>query len=481
PDAGDALVETSWDLSGTGRLVAIGWASINPSDRIHDRSIALIDTASGARRELGRVPGVVHAAPRFGPDDLWLVAQRYLRSADGYAHRSLWRYDLAADAATDLTGTWDRWPAPWAVSRASSTQTAILTTAEDRARTPLFAVDPDTGAATLLGPSDGSWDFVAAVPGQHAVVGVRSSLLAPPDLAHLDLATGVLTPLARLSGFTLDPATVARVRELAVPVAARADGTERTLQAFLVEPVAPADGHTPGNGRTLFWIHGGPVASWSDHWHWRWSSLAMAARGYRVVLPNPSGSTGFGMDWVNDIWGNTWGGRCYDDLMRTVAFLEAEHGLAARDMVAMGGSFGGYMTNWIGGQTDRFRLLVTHASLFDMSAFHGVTDVPAWWELMMGDHPWGGRDFDRYSPHRFVSHWKTPTLVLHGERDFRVPLGEGLALFEALQRHGVPSELAVFPDENHWILKPRNIVAWYETVLDFFDRRWDDAPPSPTS
>jgi dipeptidyl aminopeptidase/acylaminoacyl peptidase len=167
--------------------------------------------------------------------------------------------------------------------------------------------------------------------------------------------------------------------------------------------------------------------------------------------------------------------------MRTVAFLEAEHGLAARDMVAMGGSFGGYMTNWIGGQTDRFRLLVTHASLFDMSAFHGVTDVPAWWELMMGDHPWSGRDFDRYSPHRFVSHWKTPTLVLHGERDFRVPLGEGLALFEALQRHGVPSELAVFPDENHWILKPRNIVAWYETVLDFFDRRWEDAPPSPTS
>ncbi len=206
----------------------------------------------------------------------------------------------------------------------------------------------------------------------------------------------------------------------------------------------------------------------------------MAGQGYRVVMPNPSGSTGFGIDWVNDIWGNTWGERCYDDLMRLVAHLESE-GVRARDMVVMGGSFGGYMTNWIGTRGDRFRALVTHASLFDMRAFHGVTDFPAWWELMMGGAPWSDPEFDRYSPSRFVSGWKTPTLILHGEKDYRVPVGEGLALFEALQAHRVPSELVIFPDENHWILKPNNVIAWYETVLGFIDRVWStEAMGSPS-
>ena len=165
--------------------------------------------------------------------------------------------------------------------------------------------------------------LVEIVPG---VVGVRSGLLDPPEPYLLDLATGVLRPLARLSGFVppSHPPTVDELRIEVAPDGARA----RTMHAFVIEPARP-------NGRTLVWIHGGPVAAWGDHWHWRWSALAMAEAGYRVIQPNPSGSTGYGMDWVNDIWGNSWGGRCYDDLMQLVARLEAD-GARAHDMVMMG-------------------------------------------------------------------------------------------------------------------------------------------------
>jgi len=140
--------------------------------------------------------------------------------------------------------------------------------------------------------------------------------------------------------------------------------------------------------------------------------------------------------------------------------------------MAMGGSFGGYMTNWIGTQTARFRCLITHASVFTMAQFTGTTDHPAWWYLEMGgENPYADpQRFDRYAPVQHVAKWKTPCLVIHGEKDYRCPINEGLNLFEALQYHKVPSELLVFPDENHWILKPRNIVVWYETVLGFLGR-----------
>jgi dipeptidyl aminopeptidase/acylaminoacyl peptidase len=141
-------------------------------------------------------------------------------------------------------------------------------------------------------------------------------------------------------------------------------------------------------------------------------------------------------------------------------------------MIAMGGSFGGYMANWLGGSTDRFRGIVTHASLFHMDAFALTTDVPAWFQLEIGGGPIRERElFDKYSPHRRVTNWKTPALVIHGEKDYRVPIGEGLALFEALQLHGVESELLVFPDEGHWIERPRNIEAWYESIGEWVKQR----------
>ena len=136
----------------------------------------------------------------------------------------------------------------------------------------------------------------------------------------------------------------------------------------------------------------------------------------------------------------------------------------------MGGSFGGYMTNWIGTQTDRFDALMTHAGLFDLHQFYGTTDGPAYWSRTFQQNVYEDRNaFDKYSPARFVKNWKTPTLVIHGEKDYRVPISEALYLFDALQYFEVESELLIFPDENHWILRPQNVVVWYQSIARFFD------------
>jgi dipeptidyl aminopeptidase/acylaminoacyl peptidase len=220
---------------------------------------------------------------------------------------------------------------------------------------------------------------------------------------------------------------------------------------------------------TLFWIHGGPIGAFADGWHWRWNPLVFVSQGYAVVLPNPRGSTGFGFDYISGIWGNVWGDGCYRDLMKVADAVEARDDIGP--MAAMGGSFGGYMSNWIGGNTTRFRCIVTHASIFSCWTFHGTTDHPAWWALEMQSTPYSDPEHhDRYSPQRFVQNWKSPTLVIHGEKDYRCPISEGIALFEALQLHRVESELLVFPDEGHWIMRPKNIVSWYTSIADFMGR-----------
>ena len=478
PDAGQALHEGTWDLAPDGAAVAATWGIVSPHDRIHDRPLALIPTDGTPARFIGGGPGVVNASPLFSPDGRSLVASRYTRSPQRYGRRTLWCYDREAvdGAPRELTAAWQGWPLPWAWSADGAT---VYVTSDQHGQHPVFAVTAATGAVTCLGDpqTSGSYANLAPVPGGALLAGVRSSLLEAPEPVLLDLSAppAAVAPrvVARLSGFGLDQgAAIARVRSLDAAI-----GDGRKMQFFIVEPVAPPEGET----EVFWWIHGGPVAAWTNAWHWRWCALLLVAQGYTVVLPNPAGSTGFGDAWINDIWGNVWGNRCYEDLMGLVEVLEYDEDILPANTVVMGGSFGGYMVNWIGGSTDRFRLLVSQAGIFSMSSFYAMTDMPAWWLLMMGDTPY--RDaigFGRYSPNRKVSHWRTPTLIVHGERDYRVPVGESLALFEALDYHRVPAELVIFPDEHHWLLKPHNAIAWFDLLLDFVARHWEPAAePAP--
>lgn len=447
--------EADFALSEDGAQVALTFSRFNPEDHLYDTGILLLDTATGARRELVLEPHDSYYALRFHPDGESLVALRRRRSRERHGGVDLVRISLDDGAVEHIELSEDIWPTPECFSPDGE---ILYCSADHRAATPIFAIALATGEVTRVTSAEAGGTHRTLRHTGANLVGIRSSLLQPPapfSVAPEADATPEL--LADLSGFELPDGAIT-IEDLRVT---SSDG--EPCQYYVVKP-ADLDAEAPA----LIWIHGGPISHWSDVWHWRWNSLVAAARGYVTILPNPRGSTGFGQQWVEGIWGNVWGEQCYEDLMAVADAVAAREDVDASRMVAMGGSFGGYMTNWIGGQTDRFCCLLTHAGLANLSSFHDVTDFPAWWRLMFGVDPYDSRDtFDMYSPLRHVADWKSPTLIIHGQQDYRVPVGEALALFAALQHHEVPSELLIFPDENHWILKPRNIVAWYEHVFSF--------------
>ena len=216
----------------------------------------------------------------------------------------------------------------------------------------------------------------------------------------------------------------------------------------------------------VFLIHGGPQGAWHDEWHARWNYAMFASPGYAVVAINPRGSTGYGQQFTDQI-SQDWTGKVYDDLMKGLDHALKTYPFLDRDRVAAaGGSYGGFMVNWIAGHSDRFKTLVSHAGVFDLTSKYGTTEELWFPEWEFGGTPWDKPDVYRsQSPSGFVKNFKTPTLVVHGALDFRVPDAQGLGMFTALQRQGVKSRLVFFPDEGHWILKPANRAEWWDEVL----------------
>ena len=451
PDRTERFPEWSWTVSDDGTAVALTERIPGPA-RMHTSTLELVDVATSKTRTLLADPNVDYGAPYFSPDGRTLLASRAVLIPGQVEHAVLALVPVdEPDALRVLAGDWELEANPKGWTRDGR---QVLATVSERARGRLYAVDVDTGEKTAL-TDDGTCHGVEV--GEGALILQHSSVLTPPRLRRLDPATGVTTDLATLDGLDVDLAEHVKVEEITV-----AGHGGDPVQSWVLSPRSGA------TGRGLLWIHGGPVGDWGDIWHWRWCSALAAAAGFVVALPNPRGSTGFGREFVQGIWNNTWGDACATDVLAVADALAERDDVDADRITAMGGSFGGYMTNWLGTQTDRFESLVTHASLYDFQAFHGATDLPAFWAWQFGLDPWkDGADLDRYNPRAYLNNWRTRTLILHGEKDYRVPIGEALALFEGLQARGVPSELCVFPDENHWILKPRNIIAWYEAWLAF--------------
>jgi dipeptidyl aminopeptidase/acylaminoacyl peptidase len=450
-------IEPDFDLTADGRLIAITRARPG-ADRCEDTDVLLIDAQTAATRALGSGPGANCQWPRFAPDAGTLSVVRSQRSARLAPRPVLELIDVASGACTSRAADWDRWPIQpeWSLDGAE-----LLVCADDMGQTPVFAIDARTGAVRrCVPPASGVCSQLAALP-HGGVAALRSTVLQPPEVVVLD-ARSASEPrsLAPLSGWQGGPPASCEQIEVAA-------GDGSVIHCLLIKPAA-SSGPLP----LAMWIHGGPITMSGDGWHWRWNPLLMVAQGYAVALPNPRGSSGFGQPFVQAIWGNVWGDQCYRDLMAVTDALCARPDIDSQRIAAMGGSFGGYMVNWIGTQTDRFACLVSHAGIVNMAAFTGVTDHPPEWYLEMGgEDPYRDPEhFDRYAPMRHIRQWRTPTLITHGERDYRCPIGEAVSLFEALQHQGIASELLVFPDENHWILKPRNVVAWYQAVLEFTAR-----------
>jgi len=244
-----------------------------------------------------------------------------------------------------------------------------------------------------------------------------------------------------------------------------AEGTK--VEGFLLKP--------PGFDASKkypmkFLIHGGPQGAWGDEWTYRWNAELFAANGYLVVMINPRGSTGYGQTFIDGINGD-WGGKPFVDLMRGLDYVEKTYSFVDKEReCALGASYGGYMINWIIGHSTRFKCLVSHDGMFNAESAYGTTEELWFNEWEFKGMPWTNRAlYRKWSPHEYAAQFKTPTLVVHGQLDYRLDVSEGFQLFTTLQRLKIPSKMLYFPDEGHWVLKPQNSQLWYKTVNDWVD------------
>ncbi|MBA2254397.1 MAG: S9 family peptidase [Chloroflexi bacterium] len=481
PEPGSGLLDAHFDVTADGSTVVTGW--LRAEDVVRPRyDLVAIDRTTGARRTLAG--DAWFEEPAASPDGRWVACIRStLGSPEEAPQTSLWLVELAAgesDLAAgesdpgdhgggpptrgkeavsggDLTPDLDRWPRSplWAPDGK-----AIFFLAEDHGNGAVFRLQLASGKVTRL-TNTGAYTDLCVSPDGARLFALRSALDSPPVPVMLDARAPdqeprqLRSPVEEAGSLEL-PGRVERIEMAA------ADGT--IVESWLVLP--PTAAATTPAPLALF-IHGGPLSSW-DGWTWRWNSQVFAARGYAVLLPDPALSVGYGQAFIQRGWGR-WGEEPFRDLMAAVDGALARDDIDAERTVAMGGSFGGYMANWVAGHTDRFKAIVTHASLWELRGFHGTTDWGPTLELEFGDPYLDASLYEAASPHRFVDAIRTPVLVIHGEKDARVPISEGLRLWTDLRRHGVDARFLYFPDENHWILKPQNSRLWYETVLAFLD------------
>lgn len=481
PDAGTALQHQDAVLSPDGRTLVTQWVRREPRGGQREQLVA-VDVASGERRVLVADPDADVYAPVVSPDSRSVAYLRQTRSTPTEAPQvQLWVAALdGADAAPRrVAADWDRWPHEVVWTRDGS---GLLVGADDLGRGPVFHVDLASDAVTRVTADDAVFSDLRVSPDGATLYALRVSYAAPAHPVRLDLAaalaSGSPVEAVALPAPAPQPALPGSLTEV---TATGEDGSE--VRAWLVLPEgASAAAPAP----LLLWIHGGPLNSWNA-WSWRWNPWIMAARGYAVLLPDPALSTGYGQQFVQRGWG-AWGAAPYTDLMAVTDATVARPDVDEARTAAMGGSFGGYMANWVAGHTDRFRAIVTHASLWALDQFGPTTDDAFYWEREMTPQM-----ALENSPHLFVDRIVTPMLVVHGDKDYRVPIGEGLRLwYELLSRSGLPAgedgetvhRFLYFPDENHWVLSPQQAKVWYQVVERFLaehvlGRTGDDLPPLP--
>lgn len=457
PSPGNSIeLLATFDLTPDGETVVAGrWNdTLDPLEQRLD--LVAIAAGTGEARPLSD-DGAWYSSPSCSPDGAHAVAVRAGNSTpEEVADNTLWLVDLSTGTGRDLLPGFDLWPEGPVWSPDSG---AVFFTAEEDGNVPVFRVDLLDGGVTRL-CGEGAFGALCPTPDGRKLYALRSGITAPPHPVALDARAADTEPRRLASFKELDdlrlPASLERV------TASATDGTP--VRSWLLLPPRASAGD-PASLATF--IHGGPLSSWSG-WHWRWNPHVFVAAGWAVLLPDPALSTGYGLSAIQRGWGR-WGDVVYGDLMSAVDGAVEREDVDRGRTVAMGGSFGGYMANWIAGHTNRFSALVTHASLWNLESFHGTTDLGAWWEREFGNPYLDGSRYRENSPHRHVADIETPMLVIHGEQDYRVPISEALSLWTDLRRHGVPAEFLYFPDENHWIIKPNNASLWYETVLNFIN------------
>ncbi|MEY2880895.1 MAG: Prolyl tripeptidyl peptidase precursor [Verrucomicrobiota bacterium] len=412
-----------------------------------------VNLASGERKNRTAENPAADGFLRYSPDGKLLAYRAQARAGFEADKWDLHVVDLASGARRNVTAKWDQSVNAFLWSPDSRT---LYIEAQAGGAEPVWSVAASGGEVTKVFSGGVNSDLSISRDGK-TLVFLHQELTRPAEVYRLRIGETTAQPITRTNAAHL--ATFSRTTPESVTVNG-AGGTP--VQMWIVKP----PGFDPAKKYPLvFWVHGGPQSAFLDSWSTRWNAQLWAAQGYVVSLANPRGSTGFGQKFTDEI-SRDWGGKVYEDLMACLAHLEQQSYIDTTRMAAAGASYGGYMMNWFNGHTDKFRCLVNHDGVFNLDSMYGTTEE-VWFDEWEHGKPWETPGQEKFSPHRYVAKFKTPTLIIHNDLDFRVPISEGMALFTALQRQCVPSKLLMFPDEGHWVLKPGNSELWHKTIFEW--------------
>ncbi|HYM13159.1 MAG TPA: S9 family peptidase [Bryobacterales bacterium] len=423
-----------------------------------NQELYVVSVENGTPKKISNNPAA-DTSPVYSPDGRYIAYRAQLRAGYEGDRFRLMLHERATGNVTNLTETFDRWVSGIAWAPDSS---KLFFTAGDRGREPIFTIPAAGGAIRVAVGGDACLSDIQLSRDGKTMIYAGQSGASPVEIFRASSAGGSPLSLTHLNDGVLAEYRTTPFEEIWYDAA---DGVK--VQGLIVKP----PDFNPGKKYPLLTlIHGGPQGAWGESWSYRWNAQVFAGAGYVVFMPNPRGSSGFGQAFVDGINGD-WGGKAYEDILTGVDAMQKQPYIDSARLAAAGGSFGGYMVDWLLGHTDRFRALVSHDGVFDLRSFALSTEelwFPIWEFKGM---PWENPDmYRRWSPSEYVANFKTPTLVIHGEQDYRVDVSQALELFTALEARKVPSKLLLFPDEGHWVLKPQNSLLWYRTFLDWINQ-----------
>ncbi len=442
----------------------------------------IVPVSGGASKNITADNPASDTSPLYSPDGRYIAYRAQQRPGYESDRFRLMLYDRKTGEKKNLTEKLDSWVGTFAWSPDSKRiffahqwqdESPIISFAIDRPFDQTVTVDGDpkaNGFNADVVERDGYNDDIAITPDGKTIVFTRMSISFPAQIYKAGSERSIAEQLAHPpDGLThINDAVLSEVTMSPLESFWFKGAKGDKVQGFLVKPPNfDASKKYP----VKFLIHGGPQGAWGDDWSYRWNPELFAANGYVVIMINFHGSTGYGQKFIDAINGD-WGGAPYEDLMKGLDYAEQTYPFIDKNReCALGASYGGYAINWILGHTDRFKCLVSHDGMFNAESAWGTTE-----ELWFNDWEFKGTPYDnresyvKWSPHQYAKNFKTPTLVIHGQRDYRLDVSEGFQLFTTLQMEGVPSKMLYFPDEGHWVLKPQNSKLWYETVNAWVDQ-----------
>jgi dipeptidyl aminopeptidase/acylaminoacyl peptidase len=422
-----------------------------------NNEIYIVPVTGGTPKNISNNPAN-DSQPLYSPNGKY-IAYRMMRRAGFEAdRRELVLYERASGRLVNLTETFD-----YSINDVvwSPDSKLLFFNADDKGNVSIFGVTiADRKITAIL--DKGFNTSLQLTPDGKTMVITKESIKMPTELFRIDTDGKNLKQITFINS---EKVSQLEMNSLENFWFYGAEGTR--VQGFLLKPpFFSADNKYP----LIFLVHGGPQGQWGDDFHYRWNAQMFASRGYVVVMINPRGSIGYGQQFTDEI-SKDWGGKVYEDLMNGLDYLlRTSSFIDGNRMAAAGASYGGYMMNWILGHTDRFKCIVSHDGIFNPASAYGTTEELWFNEWEFGGTPYKNPElYKKWSPMEFAQNFKTPTLVIHGQQDFRLDVSEGFQLFTALQRQGVKSKMLYFPDEFHFVAKPLNSELWYKTVLDWID------------